>query len=90
MDSTNKIIRQVSAVDYKRVKLTLTDGTVVFSDLSEFADVYCFPREEEWKNVSVDSYGRGIVWSSRFELHIDQVLACTISRDDESRQRASA
>ena len=88
MDSTNKIIRSAIAVDYKKIRVVLTDGTVLFADLSEFNDVYCFPSKEDWKNLSVDSYGRGIVWVSRFEVHIDQVLACTFSVEQEGRKTA--
>ena len=47
MDSTNKIIRAAIAVNYKKIRVVLTDGTVLFSDLSEFDDVYCFPNKED-------------------------------------------
>ena len=31
-------------------------------------------NEDEWKKCSIDSYGLGIIWSSRFEVHSDQVV----------------
>ena len=74
MDSTNKIIRDIEIVEYKKIKIILTDGTIYFSDLSDFSDVYCFPTKEKWKEVSIDSYSRGLIWSSRFEVHIEQLI----------------
>lgn len=49
---------------------------IYYSDLSSLKDVYCYPKSnEEWKKVNIDSYGLGLMWSSRFEVHVDQVIA---------------
>ena len=84
MDSTNKIIKFVEVLKYKKIKITLSDGAVVFSNLEEFEDVYCFPKELDWKNVSIDSYGRGLIWSTRFEVHIDQILDSSYALEKEN------
>lgn len=84
MDCSNKIIRSIEAIEYKKIKVIFSDGTMVFSDLSDFSDVYCFPVKNDWKNCSIDSYGRGIIWSSRFEVHIDQVVDNSYSVEKEA------
>ena len=44
--------------------------------LSLLKNVYCYPKtNEEWKKINIDSYGLGLMWSSRFEVHVDQVIA---------------
>ena len=74
MDSANKIIRHFEIIEYKKIKIILNDGTIIFSNLKDFDDVYCFPRENQWGLISIDSYGRGLIWPSRFEIHIDQII----------------
>ncbi len=45
------------------------------ADLSLFESVSYFPADEAaWSRVSIDGYGLALVWSSRFEVHIDQVI----------------
>lgn len=78
------MIKSFEILDYKKIKVTLNDGTVVFSNLEEFEDVYCFPKEVDWKQVSVDSYGRGLIWSTRFEVHIDQIIDASYSVEKEN------
>ena len=37
--------------------------------------MYCFPRDAAaWSQVSIDSYGLALVWASRFEVHVDQII----------------
>jgi hypothetical protein len=84
VDSTNKIIKYFEILEYKKIKIILNDGTIIFSNLDEFEDVYCFPKEGDWKNVSIDSYGRGLIWSTRFEVHIDQVIDASYSTEKEN------
>mgnify|MGYP003496536163 FL=1 len=84
MDSANKIIKYFEILEYKKIKITLNDGTILFSNLEEFEDVYCFPKKGEWGNVSLDSYGRGLIWSTRFEVHIDQIIDSSYSIQKEN------
>ena len=40
-----------------------------------FQAVTCFPATEDaWRQVSIDSYGLALVWTNRFEVHVDQVI----------------
>jgi hypothetical protein len=58
-----------------RVSIEASDGRRYEADLSSFCGVYCFPRDaDEWSQVSIDSYGLGLVWASRFEVHVDQII----------------
>jgi hypothetical protein len=76
VDKTTSLIVSVSARQNFQVEVLLTDGNTVVSDLSRFKSVYCFPKSDaEWLNVSVDSHGLDLIWASRFEVHVDQVLA---------------
>lgn len=69
------VIKKISIPSYKKILIETSDDHRYESDLSSLSAVYCFPKDEaEWKKCSVDSYGLGIIWSSRFEVHVDQVI----------------
>ena len=75
MGGPTPLIRTVTTPAYMRVVIEASDGRRYEADLSSFSPVYCFPRDaDEWSNVSIDSYGLGLVWATRFEVHVDQVL----------------
>lgn len=75
MDTTTPVILKVSAPEYKKIVIETSEGKRYHADLSSFSTVYCFPKSEaEWKKVSPDSYGFALIWSSRFEVHVDQVI----------------
>jgi hypothetical protein len=60
---------------YGRVVVEASDGLRYHADLSSFARVYCYPSDQAaWSQVSADNYGLGLIWTSRFEVHIDQVI----------------
>ena len=51
-------------------------GFAHLADLGSFSSVYCYPgTREAWDEVTPDSSGYALVWTSRFEVHIDQVIA---------------
>lgn len=76
MGSTTPVILSVSAPKLGTLVIEASDGNCYYSDLSSLKDVYCYPKtNEEWKKVNIDSYGLGLMWSSRFEVHVDQVIA---------------
>ena len=69
------MIKKISTPSYKIMIIETSDDHRYESDMSSLSAVYCFPKDEaEWKKCSVDSYGLGIIWSSRFEVHVDQVI----------------
>ena len=75
MGHTTPLIRSVTTPAYLQVSIEATDGNRYTADLSSLAGVYCFPRDpNEWSKVSVDSYGLALVWSCRFEAHVDQII----------------
>ena len=73
MDNTFEVIKSVSTPEYKKVIIE-TNNKRYSADLGDFLKVYCFPSEEEWPKVSIDSRGIDLVWPSRFEVHVDQVI----------------
>lgn len=75
MANTTSVIKNIMIPAYKKIIIETSDEHRYESDLSSLSAVYCFPKDEaEWKKCSVDSYGLGIIWSSRFEVHVDQVI----------------
>ena len=86
MDSATPIILKVSATEYKKVIVDASNGKRYYADLSYLYKVFCFPKsEEEWKMVSQDSSGFALIWSSRFEAHIDQVIGLATKVEDISK-----
>jgi hypothetical protein len=64
----------------------VSDGRRYHADLTSFERVYCYPRDEAaWRQVSADSYGLGLVWASRFEVHIDQVMGLAVHTEPIER-----
>lgn len=75
MGGATPLIQSVATPAYMRVSIEASDGRQYEADLSSFALVHCFPRNlEEWRKVSIDSYGLGLIWASRFEVHVDQIV----------------
>ncbi len=75
MGSPNPVIVNVSTPEYKKVIIEASDGQRYHSDLSQLSGVYCFPKNKtEWEQVSADSFGAALTWTSRFEAHIDQII----------------
>lgn len=75
MDRPTPLIRSVATPAYRQVVVDANDGNRYFADLSAFAAVVSFPPDfESWSKVSIDSYGLGLVWACRFEVHADQVV----------------
>ncbi len=75
MGTTNPLIISVSTPEYQKVIIETSDGLRYFSDLSSMSKVYCFPKSKsEWDKVSPDSHGLALVWVTRFEVHVDQVI----------------
>jgi len=72
---TTPVILRVDTPAYGRVVVEASDGVRYHADLSSFARVYCYPSDQAaWTQVSPDSYGLGLIWASRFEVHVDQVI----------------
>jgi hypothetical protein len=67
----------LSTPEYRRVVVETSDGRRHHVDLAPlFSTVHCYPRDAvAWAAVTPDAAGLALVWSSRFEVHVDQVLA---------------
>ena len=75
MGATTPLIRSVATPTYGHVVILASDDRRYEADLLSLRSVYCFPRDiDEWQRVSIDSYGLGLVWENRFEVHVDQVI----------------
>ena len=86
MDSPTPVIRKVTVPTFKKVVIETNDDIRYEADLTSMADVYCFPKNEsDWKKCSIDSYGLAIVWSSRFEIHVDQIIGLATKREKISK-----
>lgn len=82
MGVTNPVILKIEMPEYKKIIIESSDGLRYHSDLSDLSRVYCFPKSrEEWVQVSVDSYGRALIWTSRFEAHIDQIIGIAFKKE---------
>jgi hypothetical protein len=76
MVATSPLIVRVTTPEYKKVIIEASNGFRYCADLSMFESVYCFPRTEtDWDRVAADSYGSALVWATRFEVHVDQIIA---------------
>jgi hypothetical protein len=76
MDTPAPVILRVGTPEYACVVVETSDGMRYETDLGSFAPVYCFPRTlEGWGAVTQDASGLALVWASRFEVHVDQVIA---------------
>jgi hypothetical protein len=87
MGATNPVIVRVTAPERGTVIVETSDGRRVFSSLSPLESVYCYPRtKEEWAQVHPDADGLALVWTTRFEVHVDQVLglATRVERIEQS------
>jgi hypothetical protein len=85
MGVTNPLIISVSTPEYKKVVVETSDGMRYFADLSTMSPVYCFPKTTDWDKVSPDSYGLALIWVTRFEVHVDQVIGLAYKTEQISR-----
>jgi hypothetical protein len=74
MDSSATIIKKVIPLEYNKLIIETNEGERYFSDISFFQKVFCYPKTEDWAKVSIDSYGLDLIWPTRFEIHITQVI----------------
>lgn len=75
MGTPSTLIIKVTTPDFKKVIVDTSDGRRFHADLSTLSTVYCFPKNPtEWSQVTPDSFGSALIWTSRFEAHIDQII----------------
>ncbi len=74
MDSSTTIIKKVIPLEYNKLIIETNEGERYFSDISFSQKVYCYPKAEDWAKVSTDSYGLDLIWPTRFEIHITQII----------------
>jgi hypothetical protein len=82
VDKAPAVIVKFEIPGYRRVIIQSADGTRYHSDLSSLSRTYCYPKNlTEWKKASVDSYGLALVWRSRFEAHVDQIIGLASKKE---------
>ncbi len=75
MGTPTALIQRVETPTYGHVVIDASEGRRYEADLTSMAAVCCFPRDDaSWRAVAPDSAGLALVWTSRFEVHVDQVL----------------
>lgn len=75
MGSPNPVVVKVSTPEYLKVIVEASDGRRYYADLSSLSGVYCFPKNKtQWDQVAADSFGSALVWTTRFEAHMDQII----------------
>ena len=75
MDQPTPVILSVSVPEFEKIVIETSEDKRYFADLKNFRKVYCYPKNlDEWKKVSIDPHGFGLIWSCRFEVHVDQVI----------------
>lgn len=83
MDKSNIVIQSVKALTLPQVEIQATNGKVYISDLKEYSAVKCFPKSQvEWEKVGITTHGFNLTWSSRFEVHVDQLIDSAISESN--------
>lgn len=82
MGAPTPVILRVATPEYGRVVIEASDRFRYHADLSSFRAVGCYPGSAaEWNRVSPDSYGLALVWSSRLEVHVDQIIGLADQRE---------
>jgi hypothetical protein len=88
MGAPTPVVLRVDTPSYGHVVIDASNGMRYVSDLRSFGAVYCFPKTEAaWNEVAPDGSGYALVWTTRFEVHIDQVMALA-SRVERTQQTA--
>ncbi len=75
MGTTNPLVINIATPEYNKIIVEASNGNRYHSDLSALSSVYCYPKDKKsWDQVSPDSFGTAIIWTSRFEVHMDQII----------------
>ena len=70
-----QIIVKVTPLRCSKIQIETNSGKRYTSNLEEFKKVFCFPKtKRDWENVSITTGGYSLTWSTRFEVHVDQVI----------------
>jgi hypothetical protein len=86
MGSSNPVVVKLSTPEYQKIIVEASDGLRYYADLSSLSRVYCFPKNKtEWNQVSADSFGTALIWTSRFEAHIDQIIGLAYKTEKVSQ-----
>lgn len=82
MGSTTPVVVNAWAPEYGKVIVEGSDGIRYHADLSSLSSVYCYPSTAAtWQKLSVDTYGLALVWPTRFEVHMDQVVGLAYKKE---------
>ena len=85
MDRAVKKIINVKTLEYRKLVVETSSNKLLYVDLSDFVDVFCFPVESEWEKVKIGSFGVDLIWQSGFEVHIDQLMPLAFREEDSSQ-----
>lgn len=85
MDKAPAVIVSLEMPAYGQVIIETSTRQRYYSDLSGLSQTYCYPNDlDQWRKGSIDSYGLALVWQSRFEAHIDQIIGLAFKSEPVS------
>src|SRR5579859_5400181 len=91
MDKPPEVIVKFETPTYGVVVIETSNRLRYHSDLNSLSETYCYPKNlEQWKKASIDSFGLALVWQSRFEAHIDQIIGLASKTESLARVKKHA
>jgi hypothetical protein len=74
-------IKQFSIGAYNEITITLNNGSTYSANLSQFNDVYCYPKNlKDWKNARIGECHADIEWDCGFDVHLDQIAGLALKQ----------
>ena len=91
MDKSPEVIIGFEMPSYGQVIIETSNKVRYHADLSSLSPTHCYPSNlGQWKKASIDSYGMALVWPSRFEAHIDQIIGLAFKNESVTSRKKSA
>lgn len=67
-------ITKVTPNKYNKIIIETSLGKRYFSDLTFFQNIHCYPKMDEWNNVTIDKSGLDLIWPGKFRVSLGQII----------------